>query len=39
LLKYKTEIPNIIIATAGRMLDFIEISLINLEILILDEQT
>ena len=41
LIKYKKEIPNIIIATPGRMLDFIEkekISLSNLEILILDDK-
>ena len=40
LIKYQKEIPNIIIATPGRILDFIEkekISLSNLEILILDE--
>ena len=38
--KYKDQIPNIIIATPGRFLEFIEkekISLSNLEILILDE--
>ena len=38
--KFRNEIPNIIVATPGRILDFIEkekISLSNLEILILDE--